>query len=109
MERSIKSSNLRNMKKIENKSTTIPKEGTNEFMTFFDLIEVLLNTPSVEGFSLDKMRQYLSIMDAIDKSDKVSVEIKLNEFTSLKEVLNKFKWGQSHKDIVVFADYINSL
>ena len=100
------------MKTIENKVTEIISGTPDQpkMMTYVDLCKLIINQPSQEGFTVEQIRQRLTIFGVLtvtENPEKVEIEVK--DFTALKEVINKFKWAQVHKDIVAFVDYINSL
>jgi hypothetical protein len=97
------------MKTIVNKQTEI-KAPEDKMMSYFDLIKLIINAPSQEGYNVEQMRQRLEILRVIDDAEGVtSVSFELKDFNTLKDSVNKFKWAQIHKDIVAFTDYINSL
>lgn len=99
-----------NIKVIENRKTTLTGLNGEATMSYFDLVKLVITSPNPEGYGTEKMRQTLKICETIDiNKDSSSVEIELNDFTALKESLNKFKWAQPHKDTLTFIDYINSL
>lgn len=100
------------MKTIANSTTSI-NSGTVEepvSMTYFDLIKLVANYPSPEGFNIEQIRQRLIIWGAVDTAkDMPTVDLENADFVALKEIINKFKWRYIHKDILSFVDYMNSL
>ena len=98
------------MKTVENKQTEIKSGEGEKTMSYFDLIKLIINVPSQEGYNVEQMRQRLTIWGVVDANiDASSVSFEVKDFNILKDSINKFKWAQIHKDIVEFIDYINSL
>jgi hypothetical protein len=97
------------MKTVTNKQTEI-RGQEDKMMSYIDLIKLIINSPSQEGYNVEQMRQRLEILKVLEDGTGVtSISFELKEFNVLKESVNKFKWAQIHKDIVAFIDYLNSL
>ena len=96
------------MKKIENKKVSI--KGTN-IKNYFKLIAISINIPPEGGCDVIEMRKRIKMLDKITNGNesKDSVEFEDSEFKCIKDCKNTVHWGIVSKDIVDFADYIDSL
>lgn len=95
------------MKTIENKSTTIAKSET-EKATYADLLTTLLNRPVSKAIDLNSMRKDLRLLDTLEASQD-TIELSEEDFTYIAKLVDESEWAIKHKDIVAFADYIDSL
>lgn len=96
------------MKTVENKITNMNIKENDEMkqLSYGDLIKVLINTPKKDGYSIDEIRQRLKIIDQINSNN---FNFEDSDFILIKNLVNNFKWGTMHIDIVEFANHINSL
>jgi len=96
------------MKKIENKKVDVKK---TDIKNYFRFIAISINVPPEGGYSIIEMRNRMKILDKITNGNELkdSAEFEDSEFKCIKECVNKMRWGIISKDIIKFADYINSL
>lgn len=95
------------MKVIENKKTELVKNDT-EKLKYSDLIMLCVRVAPQGGFSLEQMRPRLKIIEVCE-AGKAKLEMEDAEFAVVKQACAAMKWAAMDKDIVDFADYIQSL
>jgi len=95
------------MKVIENKETSI-KLNEEQNVHYSDLIATVINKPLKESMSLMEMRKDLKILEVLEKA-KETIEFEDVDLSYIKDAVNKSTWVIRHKDILDFADYIESL
>lgn len=98
------------MKTLENKTISILKdEKTQEYMKYSDLCKAILDfvDPKV-GLTVSQQKERFKILDVIESANG---EIKLEDadYSLLKGILDNYKFGIQHRDIVMFADDFNAL
>jgi len=91
---------------IENKKTTLPK-AEDAVVNYAELLSSLLNRPLSKTIDLKGMRRDLRLMDLLDTTE--DIELSKEDFDYLKDLVDNSEWTIKHKDIVAFADYIDSL
>lgn len=101
------------MIKIENKQTelfiTQNEDGTPKFAGIIDLINTCLKRNPPTGLGIEEMRQRFKILDIIDAAKDSDIEVTAEQLKIIKEAIKAFKWAQSHKDVIMFGDYIEEL
>jgi len=95
------------MKTIENKTTTIAL-NENTFAKYGDLLISILNRPLSKSIDLKSMRRDLRLFDIFDAKGE-SFELNDEDFKYVATLVDESEWVIKHKDIIAFADYIDSL
>lgn len=95
------------MKTIENKTTTISKSEDTQ-ARYGDLFAALLNKPLSKSTDLKSMRRDLRLLDLVE-SNSDSITVSDEEYEYLASLVENSEWLIKHKDILDFADYIESL
>jgi len=97
-----------NRKIVENKETVIPFNEDRK-ANYADLIKSIVDLPMPkEGLSMDTMRKNFQILDIIEKGGEQLV-FTSEQLDIIKNNVENSVWTVQHKDLVLFADYINSL
>jgi hypothetical protein len=92
---------------IENKVTSI-QASEDKAATYADLLVSLLNRPLTKAVDLKSMRRDLRLMDTLEAAGE-TIEVSDEDFKFLADLVDNSEWVVKHKDIVQFADYIDSL
>ena len=105
------------MKSIELKVAKENIGGRDTFLTTYDLLKSVINSPTKEGFSVDEMTKRLRLLNEVDKHKdlfeitegkfddamlerKATLELEDADFTKLKELFKEMKWGVVSKTII---------
>lgn len=92
---------------VENKETAILRpEGGG--VTYAELLSSVLNRPVQEGVDLKAMRRDFKLLDQLDTAGE-TIDFSNEDFTYLKGMVGRSQWGIKHRDIITFADYIDTL
>lgn len=87
------------------------------FLTTYDLLKSVINSPSQQGFSVDEMMKRLRLLEQLDKHKelfeinpedftdamlerKSVLELEDSDYSKLKELFKEMKWGVVSKFIV---------
>lgn len=95
------------MKTVENKTTKI-KVSEDKYLTYADLLSIVIDKPIREGITLDEMRRDLRILDVI-KQETETLSFEDKDFEIVKEAVKSSKWAIRHEDLLEFASYISEL
>ncbi len=90
--------------KLENKTTEIPS-GTNEPLSYGDLIILITNQEITSGMTIAEMRKRLDIHKAAESANG-HVELTADQAELLKQCIDNHRWPTVSADIVAFADDI---
>jgi hypothetical protein len=105
------------MKSIELKVAKENIGGRDTFLTSYDLLKSVINSPTKEGLSVAEMMQRLRLLDKVDAHkglfdinsedfndsmlDRTAkLELEDSDFSKLKELFEGMKWGVVSKTIV---------
>ncbi len=94
------------MKSIENKTTTIAKEGEVKH-TYADLLTNCLNNSPAGGFTPELMGARLRVIEAAKKGGP-TIELEDADAKTAKDAVNSMKWGVMHADLVAFTTDCNA-
>lgn len=75
------------------------------------LIKKVVETVSLEGVDVAKMRKHLRILDAVDSAldaGETVLEIEDNDYNLLKKLVQAHKWTEVERNILAFCDDIES-
>lgn len=67
------------------------------------VLKMVLNV-NPRGMLLDEMRRRIKLMDRLDASDDVGIELDADEFKMVVGALNVFPFGVAHKDLLALID-----
>lgn len=90
------------MKAITNFTTSIKKDEKS-MLTFFEVIQLSINQPKQDGFSIDEIKKRIRVTSAIDiaiNDPKQKLNIEDADFETLMDCWRQMKWGVIHKDII---------
>src|ERR1041385_2221771 len=95
------------MRVIENKTTAITKTADAN-ARYSDLIAALLTKPLTAMISLKDMRRDLRLIDLLEQAED-TIELQDEDFNFIAKLVESSEWAIKHRDILDFADYIDSL
>lgn len=95
------------MKTILNTVTTIAKTE-NVLATYGDLLTSILNRPISKTLDLKAMRRDFRLLDLFEVGGE-SFQLSTEDFGYIASLVENSEWVFKHKDILGFADYIDSL
>lgn len=93
------------MKEIPNIQFTVTISGPGDFATTARLLEIVLNHPPQDGFTLQVIRQRNRVADVVAKvkaGDVIALED--SDFDTAKRAVESYRWGSRHADLLKFAE-----
>lgn len=97
------------MKTLENKTTTMQKDGEIKH-AYSDLLTLCVNNAPVGGFTPETMAARLRVIEATKKAvdEKAAIQLEDADAKTAKDCVNAMKWGMMHADIVAFTSDCNA-
>lgn len=93
----------------EEAQALVAKEGKE--LKYAVLIKKVVETVSLEGVDVAKMRKHLRILDAVDSAldaGETVLEIEDNDYNLLKKLVQAHKWTEVERNILAFCDDIEN-
>lgn len=98
------------MKRITNSKTSMMVQGIDGDVYVSDMLMAVVNSPSKNGINILEMRNRISIIDAISKSEKPGfIDLENSEFDLTRKLFLEFGWLVSHKNLVEIADHLEEV
>lgn len=94
------------MKTIENKTTSIIK-SEDVFITYADLLVVLINKPLQKTTTIKEMRRDMKLIDELEEVGEI-ITFSDDNYTYLLGLVENSEWAIKHKDLIAFADDFES-
>lgn len=95
------------MKKVENKTTSLPL-SKDENAKYSDLLKIVIDKPVQEGLTLSEMRRDLELIKVVEQAGEV-IEFTKEQFDIVVKAVESHAWPMRHADLVEFGDYILSV
>lgn len=90
------------MKTLTNKITSIIKTE-DVYITYADLLVVLLNKPLQKSTTIKEMRRDMKLIDELEDATDV-ITLTDDNYKYLLDLVESSEWAIKHKDILAFAD-----
>ena len=95
------------------KTQLLLDKQSNNFASYFDLINICLNKPVPEGITFKQMKKSLELISKFDGvfhgDADYSFALDKEDLSKIKTEVENHLWPVLHQDIVMFSEYIMSL